>query len=104
MEQASQVEQLLSQAIQAFASDPYVYEICHDFSVERLGLLEYQFLDTYEESIQLKRYLYPENERAMDTFYIELLQTMTHELQHPLDAKHEKAITTIIAFLKQEAL
>ncbi|GHO80786.1 hypothetical protein KSD_85570 [Ktedonobacter sp. SOSP1-85] len=79
-------------------------EICHDFSVERLGLLEYQLLDTYEESIQLKRYLYPENERAMDTFYIELLQTMTHELQYALNTKHEKALTTIIDFLKQEAL
>jgi hypothetical protein len=36
--------------------------------------------------------------------YIELLQTMTHELKYAFNEKHEKAFKTIINFLEQEAL
>ena len=78
-------------------------EVSHERFVERLGILEYQVLDTREESTALKRYLYPENEQTMDMFYLELLQNMTHELESYFDENHEKASRAILNFLAQEA-
>jgi predicted nucleotidyltransferase len=78
-------------------------EVSHERSIERLGILEYQVLDTREESTALKRYWYPENEHTMDMFYLELLQNMTYELKSHLDENHEKASRAILNFLTQEA-
>ena len=75
-----------------------------EFSVERLGVVEYQFLDTWEESTELKRYLYPDNEKTMDKFYIELLQKMTNELKSSFSENNKNTFKTIINFLIQETI
>jgi predicted nucleotidyltransferase len=79
-------------------------EISQESSVKRLGILEYQLLDTRAESTKLQRYLYPDNEKTMDKFYIELLQNMTDELKSSFSENHEKVFTTIINFLVQETI
>ncbi len=78
-------------------------EIRNERSIECLGVLEYQALDTYEKSAILKRYLYPQNEQAMDMFYLELLQKMTNDLRSYFDDRDEKASQTILNFFAQEA-
>jgi predicted nucleotidyltransferase len=78
-------------------------DISHERSVSRLGILEYQMLDTREESTALKRYLYPENEQTMDRLYLELLQTMTDELKPQFDEQHNKTSKVILHFLRHEA-
>lgn len=78
-------------------------EISNARCVERLGILEYQALDTCEESTALKRYLYPENEHTMDKLYLELLQNMTHKIKSYFNENDEKASKTILHFLAQEA-
>ena len=77
--------------------------VSREFSVERLGILEYQLLDTWEENTELKRYLYPGNEKTMDKFYIELLQNMTGDLKSSFNEDNERVFKTIIRFLIQEA-
>jgi predicted nucleotidyltransferase len=72
-------------------------------SISRLGILQYQLLDTREESSTWKRYLYPENEQAMDRLYLELLQKMTDELKAHFDEKHKKTSKAILHFLAHEA-
>jgi hypothetical protein len=78
-------------------------DISHERSASRLGILEYQMLDTCKESTPLKRYLYPENEQAMDRLYLELLQMMADELKPHFNENHEKTSKVILHFLTQEA-
>lgn len=75
-----------------------------EFSVERLGIVEYQLLDTWEESTEMKRYLYPGCEKTMDKFYIELLQKMTGDLKSSFNKDNEKVFKTIISFLNDESV
>jgi hypothetical protein len=73
--------------------------------IEKISSLQAQrlpLLDTREESSTWKRYLYPENEQAMDRLYLELLQKMTDELKAHFDEKHKKTSKAILHFLAHE--
>jgi hypothetical protein len=62
----------------------------------------YTALDRLPDSILLHKYLYPENERAMNRLYLDLLDAMLHEERSGFSTDHFEALTEIIAFVHAE--
>lgn len=58
-------------------------------------------LDQLPDS-SLQHYLYPENEQAMNSLYLRLLDVMLHEEQVTLSADHLETLTSIITFVRDE--
>ena len=67
----------------------------------KMDLSAYMVLDQFPDSV-LQHFLYPENERAMNRLYLELLDVMLHEERLTLSTDHLEALTGIIAFVCDE--
>jgi len=69
----------------------------------KVDLPLYTALDHLADST-LERYIYPENELAMNNLYLELLNTMLQQEQSMLSAAHLEALTEIITFVREELI
>ena len=77
------------------------YEKATGNAKTKMDLFAYMELDQLPDS-DLQHYLYPENERAMNRLYLELLDTMLQEEQVTLSTDHREALTRIITFVHDE--
>ncbi|GCE28709.1 hypothetical protein KDA_41930 [Dictyobacter alpinus] len=78
-------------------------DMSHDHAIARLGILEYQQLDTHPSSADMQRYLYPANEQMMDQLYLELLQMLTHTLPSTYSQEQREVLASILEFLRSAA-
>lgn len=69
----------------------------------RADLSLYMALDHLSDST-LERYIYPENELAMNRLYLELLDGMLLQEQSTLSAAHLEALTEIVTFVREELI
>ena len=82
----------------------YYRQAIDDSRSEPLGIIEYQKLDRPANQKHFHRYLYPENEQAMNAFYIELLQQAFADAKWEPASTYKVAAAEILAFLERELI
>ena len=81
----------------------YFRKLCEKEAGETKTKVEiYMILDQLPNSASQQKYLYPENEQAMNKLYLELLDAMLDEERSTIPVNHLEALTEIITFVRAE--